>query len=105
MSTAISVCHRSLSSTRVWICCCKRSEAIVIRFPDLIFPVASSKKKDGGKCCDPGPGLQCKHAQRLCRIPWHPPDREERDHWYLRGHEQLKDMSRSSLIGLMDNAV
>jgi hypothetical protein len=29
-SSAISVCHCTLSSTSVWICRCKRSEAIVI---------------------------------------------------------------------------
>ena len=30
MSSAISVCHWALSSTSVWMCCSKRSEAIVM---------------------------------------------------------------------------
>src|SRR5580704_8895676 len=36
MLSAIRVCHRALSSTSVWMCCCNRPEAIVILLSSLL---------------------------------------------------------------------
>lgn len=45
-SSAMSFCHCALSSTSVWMCCCKRAHPIVISVLSFIYCLASNLKTD-----------------------------------------------------------
>ena len=49
--------------------------------------------------------LQREYEQRFPGTAREPLDREEEDDRHLRDHEQLKDVRRRSLVGLVDDAV
>jgi hypothetical protein len=46
VSPAMTYCHCELSSTSVWMCCCKRAHAIVIPVLSFIYCLASNLKTD-----------------------------------------------------------
>lgn len=54
--------------------------------------------------CKGGPELQREYNKSLFGVAREPLEREKYHQRYLGGHEELKEMGRSSLVGLATNA-
>jgi len=88
----MSFCHCALSSTSVWMCCCKRAHAIVISVLSFIYCLASNLKTDFIEVCAnsvPKTGYQ---AGKTIASP---------DQSYLWGIQKIQSAQRAGVFGEM----